>query len=63
MEKLLLEYSRYEPYLRKALTRFLADQGYSIGKSKHFLLAIYNLPQINKIRDLKTNSLGRMMSI
>jgi DNA replication licensing factor MCM6 len=63
MDKLLSEYSRYEPYLRKALTRFLADHGYQIGKSKHFLLAIYNLPQINKIRDLKTGSLGRMMSI
>jgi DNA replication licensing factor MCM6 len=28
-----------------------------------FQLAIYNLPQINKIRDLKTGSLGKMMSI
>lgn len=58
-----MEYSRFEPYLRKALTRFMADHGYQIVKSKHFLLAIYNLPQINKIRDLKTCSLGRMMSI
>ena len=28
MDKLLSEYSRYEPYLRKALTRFLVDHGY-----------------------------------
>jgi len=27
------------------------------------MLAIYSLPQINKIRDLKTGSLGKMMSI
>ena len=63
MDKLQMEYSRYEPYLRKALTRFLVDHGYQVEKRKQFLLAIYNLPQINKIRDLKTNSLGRMMSI
>ena len=63
LDAIMTNYSRYEPYLRKALTRFLADCGYHIGKSKHFLLAIYNLPQINKIRDLKTGTLGKMMSI
>ena len=63
MDKLLQEYSRYEPYLRKAVTQFLLQQNYPISKGKYFMLAIYNLPQINKIRDLKTQNLGRMMSI
>lgn len=63
MDKLLQEYSRYEPYLRRAVTQFLTTQGYPVAKNKFFLLAIYSLPQINKIRDLKTSSLGKMMSI
>ena len=64
MDKLLQEYNRFEVYLREAATKHLSDRcGYSIGKGKFILLAIYNLPNINKIRDLKTGSLGRMMSI
>ena len=63
MDKLVQEYSRYEPYLRKAVTQFLVAQNYPIAKGKYFMLAIYNLPQINKIRDLKTQNLGKMMSI
>jgi len=54
MDKLLQEYSRYEIYLRRAVTEFLSKIGYALSKGKYFLLAIYNLPQINKIRDLKT---------
>ena len=34
-----------------------------MARNRLFLLAIYNLPQINKIRELKTGSLGRMMAI
>jgi DNA replicative helicase MCM subunit Mcm2 (Cdc46/Mcm family) len=63
MDKLQQEYARYEPYLRRGLTQFLAGQNYPVARNKFFLLAIYNLPQINKIRDLKTSSLGKMMSI
>lgn len=63
MDKLVQDYCRYEPYLRKAVTQFLTAQGYQISKGKYFMLAIYNLPQINKIRDLKTQNLGKMMSI
>jgi len=63
MDKLLQEYDRYEIYLRKAVFQFLNGLGYPYQKNKLFQLAIYNLPQINKIRDLKTGSLGKMMSI
>ena len=64
MDKLLQEYNRFEVYLREAATNHLSSKcNYSIGKGKFILLAIYNLPNINKIRDLKTGSLGRMMSI
>ena len=63
LDKLIQEYSRFEPYLRQALTLFLADNGLQINKTTWFQLGIYNLPSINKIRDLKTGSLGRIMSI
>jgi DNA replication licensing factor MCM6 len=45
------------------VTQFLASQGYPVTKNKFQMLAIYNLSNINKIRDLKTSSLGRMISI
>lgn len=44
MDKLVQEYSRYEPYLRKAVTQFLTQQNYQMSKGKFFMLAIYNLP-------------------
>ena len=42
---------------------FLADQGHDVTDSKWFQVGIYNLPGVNKIRDLKTLSLGKIMSI
>ena len=42
---------------------FLADQGHSIEENKWFQVAFCNLPAVHKIRDLKTFSLGRVMSI
>jgi len=33
------------------------------NKKSYFQIAIYNLPQMNKIRDLRTLNLGRLMSI
>ena len=63
LDKLFAEYARFEPYLKKALTQFLAEQGQQIVHDRWFNVGIYNLPQINKIRDLKTMSLGKIMSI
>ena len=33
------------------------------GKNRYYQVAIYNLPQMNKIRELRTLSLGSLMSI
>ena len=63
MDSLMSHYARYEPYLKKALTQFLADNGHAIVQQRWFQVGIYNMPQINKIRDLKTLSLGKIMSI
>ena len=32
-------------------------------KKSYFSIAIYNLPQLNKIRELRTLNLGRLMAI
>jgi DNA replication licensing factor MCM6 len=34
-----------------------------ISKKSYYTIAIYNLPQITVIRDLRTLNLGRLMSI
>jgi len=63
LDRLLQEYGRFEPYLKKALTMFLADQDMLITATSWYQIGIYNLPSINQIRDLKTAQLGRIMSI
>lgn len=63
MDRLQGEYVRFEPYLRQGLTTFLADQGHQITNSKWYQVGFYNMPNLHKIRDLKTISLGRIMSI
>ncbi len=63
MDRLQGEYVRYEPYLRQGLTNFLSNQGHLICDQKWFQVGIYNLPGVQKIRDLKTFNLGKIMSI
>lgn len=60
---LVKEYNRYEVYLRKAITQFMNDLGHQYAKDRYFQIGYYNMPAIQKIRDLKVQSLGRLMSI
>ena len=57
------EYNRYESFLRKAVSQFMSDLGHQYAKEKHFQIGYYNMPAINKIRDLKVVTMGRLMSI
>jgi DNA replication licensing factor MCM6 len=57
------EYHRFEVYLRKGLTQFMSDLGHSYAKDHYLQLGYYNMPSIQKIRDLKVHTLGRLMSI
>ena len=41
----------------------MSDLGHQFAKDRYFQIGYYNLPQINKIRDLKVMALGRLMSI
>ena len=63
IDKLMQEYGRFEPYLKQGLTMFLAENGVQITNQTWYQIGIYNLPNINKIRDLKTGSLGKILSI
>jgi DNA replication licensing factor MCM6 len=58
------EYHRFEPFLRKAITQFMSDIGFSAYcKDRIFQIGYYNMPAMNKIRDLKVQCLGRLMSV
>lgn len=37
--------------------------GHQIDGNRFFQIAIYNLPKVDKIRDLKTSTLGKIMAI
>ena len=63
IDLLVSEYHRFEPYLRKAITQFMADLGSHHAKDRLFQVGFFNMPQVNKIRDLKSNAIGRLMSI
>jgi DNA replication licensing factor MCM6 len=57
------DYNRFEVYLRKAVTQFMADLGHQYAKDRYIQLGYYNMPAINKIRDLKVATMGKLMSI
>lgn len=44
MDNLLQEYNRFEPYLRRGLTQFLADMDFQIHPNRFYQIGIYNLP-------------------
>ena len=65
MQNIVTFFYKYEPNLRDGLTRFMqhGDGNMNIIKKNYYSLAIYNLPQMSKIRDMRTLSLGRLMSV
>ena len=63
IDRLQSEYVRFEPYLSQALTQFLAEEGHVVSEQCWYQVGVYNLPGVNKIRDLKTENLGKVMSI
>eukprot|EP00743_Colponemidia_sp_Colp-15_P004628 GILK01004988.1.p1 GENE.GILK01004988.1~~GILK01004988.1.p1 ORF type:complete len:834 (+),score=187.07 GILK01004988.1:48-2504(+) len=56
------EYYRYEPFLRKAVQNFITKLHPQYATDKEFFVAIYNMPNIERLRDLKTDKIGRLMS-
>ena len=60
-------FHRFEPYLRKAIQNYVReiDADYVIGEQgeKEFFVGLYNLGLKNKIRDLRTEKIGQLVSI
>lgn len=63
LDNLFSEYSRFEPYLRKAILQFVQIGGHPIKPTTIYQLGIYNTGKVEKIRELKTSNLGRLISI
>lgn len=65
IKNIVHNYNRYEPDLRRGLTKFMQKcaGGDAQIKKQYFALAIHELPQTTKIRELRTQNLGRLMSI
>ena len=65
MKTIVHEFFRYEPNLREGLTKFMqkVNPEQAVNKKSYYQIAIFNLPQMSKIRELRTLSLGRLMSI
>jgi len=66
MSNLVRNFNKFEPDLRRGLVKFMTriagGDAQAIRKS-YFQLAVYNLPQTTKIRELRTLNLGRLMSV
>jgi DNA replication licensing factor MCM6 len=58
-------YNKFEPNLVKGLAQFMKSiAGEEAVKNKTvYAIAIHELPQTTKIRDLRTSNLGRLMSV
>jgi len=63
LDSLFSEYSRFEPYLRKAILQFVQLAGHPLKPTTIYQVGIYNTGKVEKIRELKTQNLGRLISI
>ncbi|KAJ7516860.1 hypothetical protein O6H91_21G001800 [Diphasiastrum complanatum] len=61
------EYLRFEPYLRMAVQRFVSQHKsiYLVedNGTKDIYLAFYNLPTVQKLRQLSTSEIGKLVSV
>lgn len=68
-DAILTEFTRFEPFLRKAIHQFVEDQCPELsdeaGASKTILyfIAMHNLPLVLPIRQLKTSRIGHLTSV
>ena len=62
------EYYRFEPFLRGALSDFVAvhhreaasDES---GRARDFFVAFYNTPRVQRIRELRSDCVGKLVSL
>ena len=65
MNNLVKNFYKYEQDLRQGLVKFMQTLTHNDPniRKNYYTIAIYNLPQQTKIRELRTLNLGRLMSI
>lgn len=68
-EAIELEYYRFDAFLRIAIRDYVAILGFmgyvvDIEKgTREFFVSFYNLPRIDRLRSLKTDKIGRLVSV
>jgi DNA replication licensing factor MCM6 len=67
-EAIELEYYRFESFLRKAVQNYVSmehhDYVHDVDKgTREFFVSIYNMPRVEKIRNLKTDRIGRLIAV
>lgn len=66
-EAVQLEYYRFEHYLRQAVQDYVGvehrDYVFDMDKgTREFFVSIYNLPRVERIRNMRTETIGRLIS-
>eukprot|EP00903_Cladosiphon_okamuranus_P008448 g8117.t1 len=69
-EAIELEYLRFMPYMNKALARLVQEEYPQYANDaddqdapKEFYVSFFNLPLVERVRQLKTNRIGRLVSV
>eukprot|EP00793_Prasinoderma_coloniale_P001644 PRCOL_00003449-RA len=66
-DAILAEYYRFEPYLRKAAQNFVRQHQPQMlqeeNGDKEFYVSFYNLPEVSELRALRTEHVGRLVSV
>ncbi|CAM9632068.1 unnamed protein product, partial [Ectocarpus sp. 12 AP-2014] len=69
-EAIELEYLRFMPFMNKALARLVQEEYPSYANDaddqdapKEFYVSFFNLPLVERVRQLKTNRIGRLVSV
>ncbi|CAM9900936.1 unnamed protein product, partial [Ectocarpus fasciculatus] len=69
-EAIELEYLRFMPFMNKALARLVQEEYPNYANNaddqdapKEFYVSFFNLPLVERVRQLKTNRIGRLVSV
>lgn len=61
LEPIYREYFRYEPAIKDAVYRVMYKHFPDYARNKIFYVSFINLPEIEDIRQLKTDKLGKLL--
>jgi len=63
-EAIELEFFRFEPYLRTAVEEIIReDNPYATATPRGIFVSFYKMPRVERIRSMRTDKLGRLMSL